>query len=104
MEFTNVAVVKKANVYYEGNVTSRTVRFPDGTSKTLGIMMGGEYEFSTADRELMEILAGEAQVLLPGEANWMVFKEGDTFIVEADSSFRIKTDGILDYCCSYEKD
>jgi uncharacterized protein YaiE (UPF0345 family) len=40
-EFPNVTVVKKANVYFEGNVTSRVVLFPDGSRKTLGIMLPG---------------------------------------------------------------
>ena len=101
MEFKNVTVVKKANIYFGGTVTSRTINFPDGTRKTLGIMMGGEYEFNTAGKELMEILAGEAEVLLQGEESWRVFREGDVFEVKADSSFRIRTAEILDYCCSY---
>lgn len=100
-EFSNVTVVKKANTYFGGSVTSRTVKFPDGSRKTLGLMLPGEYEFDTADKELMEILAGEAEVLLPGEESWRVFREGDTFEVKADSSFKINTAGILDYCCSY---
>ena len=41
--FENVTIVKKANVYFDGKVTSRTVLFADGTRKTLGIMMPGEY-------------------------------------------------------------
>ena len=32
-EFKNVAVVKKANIYFEGKVTSRTVIFPDAVAK-----------------------------------------------------------------------
>ncbi|MEQ8156651.1 MAG: pyrimidine/purine nucleoside phosphorylase, partial [Clostridiaceae bacterium] len=34
-QFENVTVVKKANVYFDGNVTSRTVIFADGEKKTL---------------------------------------------------------------------
>lgn len=68
--FENVAIVKKANVYFDGTVTSRTIMFPDGTKKTLGIMMPGDYEFGTADREVMEILAGDLTVLLPGTTDW----------------------------------
>ena len=48
-EFKNVTVVKKANVYFDGKVTSRTVLFPDGTKKTLGVMLPGDYEFGTGD-------------------------------------------------------
>ena len=42
-EFKNVTVVKKANIYFEGKVTSRTVVFGDGSRKTLGVMLPGEY-------------------------------------------------------------
>ena len=37
-EFNNVTVVKKANVYFGGNVSSRTVKFADGSTKTLGLL------------------------------------------------------------------
>lgn len=49
-EFTNVTVIKKANVYFDGKVVSRTVVFADGAKKTLGIMQPGEYEFNTGDK------------------------------------------------------
>jgi purine/pyrimidine-nucleoside phosphorylase len=35
-QFENVVVVKKANVYFDGKVTSRTVLFADGSKKLLG--------------------------------------------------------------------
>ncbi len=37
-EFKNVTITKKANIYFDGKVTSRTIIFPDGSKKTLGIM------------------------------------------------------------------
>ncbi len=45
--FENVKVDKKANVYFDGRVTSRTIRFFDGEIKTLGMMQPGDYEFNT---------------------------------------------------------
>jgi uncharacterized protein YaiE (UPF0345 family) len=99
--FENVAVVKKANVYFDGKVTSRTVLFVDGTRKTLGIMMPGEYEFGTESRELMEVLGGELKALLPGQGQWQVFKAGESFEVPASSSFKLQVDVVSDYCCSY---
>lgn len=66
-EFDNVKVVKKANIYFDGKVTSRTVHFSNGEKKTLGIMLPGDYEFGTDQREVMDILAGEMEVLLPGK-------------------------------------
>jgi uncharacterized protein YaiE (UPF0345 family) len=73
-QFENVTIVKKANIYFDGKVTSRNVFFPDGTRKTLGFMLPGEYEFGTAAPELMEILAGEMEVLLPGSDQWQTHR------------------------------
>lgn len=100
-EFKNVTVIKKANVYFEGKVSSRTILFPDRSKKTLGIMLPGEYEFGTASKELMEILSGDLDILLPGADGWKTVKEGESFEVPAQSKFRLKVKSITDYCCSY---
>jgi len=89
-QYNNVSVVKKANVYFEGNVTSRTVIFADGTKVTLGIMLPGEYEFGTAQKEIMDIQAGELSVLLPGGDEWLDIAEPTKFEVPANSSFKLK--------------
>ena len=68
--FKNVEIVKEANIYFDGKVTSRVVKFADGTHKTLGIMMPGDFEFGTDQHELMEIQAGEMNVLLPNVDDW----------------------------------
>jgi hypothetical protein len=102
-KFLNVSVVKKANVYFEGKVTSRTVLFADGSKKTLGIMLPGDYEFGTDTVELMEILAGEMDVLLPGQNEWRTYKGGESFNVPANSRFSLKVKTVVDYCCSYEE-
>lgn len=103
-QFDNVTVVKKANVYFEGKVTSRTIIFPSGERKTLGIMMPGEYEFGTGDKEIMEILGGVLDVLLPGRDKWIGIKEGESFEVPAKSSFKLVVKEVTDYCCSYVKE
>ena len=100
-KFENVEVVKKANVYFNGGVTSRTIYFADGGMKTLGIIQPGEYEFSTGKKEIMEMLGGRVDVLLAGASDWQAYGEGESFEVPANSSFRIRTDGLADYCCSF---
>lgn len=100
-EFKNVMVVKKANIYFDGGVTSRTVIFPDGTKKTLGIMQPGEYEFNTGAAEIMEIMSGELEALIPGESGWKSIKGGESFQVPANSKFSMKVKTISDYCCSF---
>lgn len=100
----NVSIVKKANVYFDGKVTSRTVLFENGEKKTLGIMMPGEYEFATADKERMEILAGTMEVLLPNSADWIHIEAEQTFEVLAHSKFKLVVYDVADYCCSYIKE
>jgi uncharacterized protein YaiE (UPF0345 family) len=102
-EFKNVTVVKKANSYFDGKVTSRTVLFPDGAKKTLGIMLPGEYEFRTAEKEIMEILSGNLEVQLPGTTRWRTIQGGSSFEVPAQSKFRLKVSELTDYCCSFIK-
>jgi len=100
-EYNNVTVVREANVYFDGGVTSRTLLFPDGTKKTLGIMQPGEYEFTTGTAEIMEILSGQLAVQLPGEFDWRPVQGGESFEVPAESRFRMRVTTLADYCCSF---
>ena len=100
-QFDQVTVRKKANFYFDGKVTSRTVLFPDGERKTLGIMLPGEYTFGTDAQEHMEILAGEMDVLLPDATAWIHVCEGESFVVPEKASFDLKVLVPVDYCCSY---
>lgn len=99
--FTNVTITKKANIYFDGNVTSRTVVFADGSRKTLGVMLPGEYEFSTDVAELMEIISGDLEVLVAGEAGWKTIQGGESFTVPAQTKFGLRVRDITDYCCSF---
>jgi uncharacterized protein YaiE (UPF0345 family) len=101
MEFVNVKLIAKANIYDGGKVASRTFYTPDGQRKTLGFMQAGEYEFATAAAELMEVLQGEMLVLLPGEGEFSAYAAGTSFNVPAASSFKVKVSEYADYCCSY---
>ncbi|PAK49757.1 pyrimidine/purine nucleoside phosphorylase [Paenibacillus sp. 7541] len=102
-QFNNATIVKAANIYYEGNVTSRTVLLEDGQEVTLGIMLPGSYEFGTDGPEIMEILSGDLSVLLPGEQEWRQIQGSATFHVPGDSSFKLEIRTVTDYCCSYPK-
>jgi len=99
--FKNVEINTEANIYFDGKVTSRVVKFADGTHKTLGVMMPGDFEFGTEQHELMEIQAGEMDVLLPGAEDWITITGGESFEVPANSSFKLQVKSVVDYCCSY---
>ncbi len=96
----NVSIVKKANIYYDGRVTSRTVKLADGSIQSLGIMLEGEYTFGTNEAEIMEILSGELDIRLENK-EWRTLNTPETFNVPANSSFDLKIHSVTDYCCSY---
>ena len=102
--FENVTAIKKANIYFDGKVSSRTILFADGSKKTLGIMLPGDYEFGTGDKEVMEVLGGSLDVQLSGESGFTTYKEGQSFEVPANSKFKLKVTVPSDYCCSYIKE
>lgn len=102
-EFNNVTIVKKANVYFDGKVTSRTIKFADGSTKTLGVMLPGDYEFNTDAKELMEIIDGDLDILIKGDEDWQTIAGGESFEVPRESSFKLKIRTVTDYCCSFLK-
>jgi purine/pyrimidine-nucleoside phosphorylase len=99
-QLTNATIIKKANIYFDGNVTSRSILFQDGTRKTLGIMLPGEYEFSTSLKEEMEIQAGKLEYKLNNQ-DWQLIENHGVFYVPANESFLLKVHSVVDYCCSY---
>ncbi len=102
-EFKDVTIIKKANIYFDGKVTSRTVVFLDGSRKTLGIMLPGKYEFNTDDKEIMEIISGDLEVFITASEGWKTIKDGGVFEVPAKSKFSLHVKLPTDYCCSYIK-
>lgn len=91
----------KTNQYFDGNVTS--IAFQTETlPATVGVMAQGEYEFGTSQREYMTVVSGSLTVKLPGATDWVTFKAGETFIVEANQKFGVKADVESSYLCLYE--
>jgi len=102
MTYTNATITKKANVYHNGKVSSRSIITEQGETKTLGFMLAGDYHFNTDAAEIMEVLAGSCVVRLSGSNAWQTYSEGQSFDVPEKSAFDIKIDGFLDYICHYE--
>ena len=103
LEFTGVTAVAKANVYFDGKVVSHTIRWPDGTRKTLGLIYPGRFHFGTDAAERMDIVAGQCRVKLDGSEAWQTYGAGTSFHVPARSGFDIEVEaGIAEYVCSFE--
>jgi uncharacterized protein YaiE (UPF0345 family) len=104
LEFAAVTAVAKANVYFDGKVVSHTIRFADGSRKTLGLIYPGEFHFGTDAAERMEIVAGQCRVRIDGADEWQAYGPGMSFRVPAHAGFDIAVvDGIAEYVCSFEE-
>ena len=64
-------------------------------------MQPGEYEFSTGDKEPMEIMSAQLAVALPVAARVSSVQAGESFKVPANSKFRMVVKTLTDYCCSF---
>jgi uncharacterized protein YaiE (UPF0345 family) len=102
MQFDNVSVVKKANVYFDGKCVSHSVLFADGTRKTVGVIFPSQLTFNTGAPEVMELNAGRCRVRLKGESQWREYGTGESFSVPGNSSFDIETIELLDYVCHFK--
>ena len=91
----------ETNEYFDGNVKS--IGFKTSTlPATVGVMEIGEYEFGTAQKETMSVVSGALTVMLPNANDWKTFKQGDSFIVEANEKFQLKVAVTTAYFCTYE--
>lgn len=92
-KFDNVAVIKKANVYFSGKCVSHTIEFADGTRKSIGVILPGQLTFNTGAPEIMETVAGNCRYRLAGAPDWIEVKPGQSFDVPGNSSFDIEVSG-----------
>ena len=101
MSFKNVEIKKKANVYHDGRVTSRTIITPEGEMKTLGVMLPGTYRFSTQAPEKIDITQRHCRVKLAEQQSWTDYQARQSFSVPGNSHFEIDITDLLDYVCRF---
>lgn len=89
------------NEYFGGKVMSMGFTTAKGNA-TIGVMAAGEYEFGTSTVEFMTVTSGQMEYLLPGETEWKLCKEFETFKVPANSKFKVKLIADTSYRCLYE--
>ncbi|GAC1406483.1 MAG: pyrimidine/purine nucleoside phosphorylase [Burkholderiaceae bacterium] len=100
-QFSNVTVVKEANVYFNGKCISHTVILGDGSRKSIGVIFPSLLTFSTGAAEVMEINAGKCRIRVHGDDEWSSYQAGEYFQVPANTRFDIETTDLLDYVCHF---
>jgi uncharacterized protein YaiE (UPF0345 family) len=99
--FDAVSVLKQANVYFDGKCVSHTVLLPDGTRKSVGVILPATLTFNTAAPERMEIIAGRCRVRQAGNDAWRDYGAGQAFDVPGDSHFDIEAVAPTHYVCHF---
>ncbi len=91
----------ETNEYFDGKVKSIAFENEDGRA-TIGVMAPGEYAFGTSTVEYMTVISGEMSVLLPDKTDWKTYKVNETFKIEKDKRFGVKTTQDTSYKCLYK--
>ena len=106
-KFTNVTFNAQATISYDGRCSSHTIMFESGQHKTLGVILPcdssvEQYHFSTNTSERIEIISGECEVKINGDEDFSYYRAGQSFVVEGNSSFNLRTEQIVQYICHLE--
>lgn len=89
------------NSYFDGKVKS--IGFQTATlPATVGVMVPGDYEFGTSQKEVMTVVSGALTVKLPGSSEWQTFNGGESFTVAANEKFQLQVAVDTAYLCTYE--
>ena len=90
----------ETNEYFDGKVKSIAFQ---GQAKpaTVGAMAAGEYIFNTAEKEKMSVISGQLIIQLDNESEIKTFNAGESFDVDANSSFNVSVPADCAYLCEY---
>jgi uncharacterized protein YaiE (UPF0345 family) len=99
--FDHVSVSKEANVYADGKCISHNLTFPDGTKKTLGVIMPSSLTFGTDSPEIMEIVQGKCRTRIGETGEWQDYESGQRFHLPASCSYQLETKEPLHYVCHF---
>ena len=94
-----VSVTTQANVYFDGKCVSHGITYPDGTKKSVGVVLPATLTFKTGAPEIMECVGGSCEYRLAGSSDWVASGAGERFSVPGNSQFDIRvTDAYHSIC------
>jgi len=96
-----VSVNTQASVYFNGKCVSHGITFPDGTKKSVGVILPATLTFNTGAPEIMEGVAGSCEYKLKGTDAWVKAGAGEKFSVPGNSSFEIRVTEAYHYICHF---
>ncbi|GAB4209741.1 MAG: pyrimidine/purine nucleoside phosphorylase [Tibeticola sp.] len=96
-----VTLRAQANVYFDGKCVSHSFTLPDGTKKSVGVVLPATLTFDTGAPEIMECVAGACEYRLAGSEVWQRSQPGESFSVPANSSFEIRVAEAYHYICHF---
>ena len=96
-----VCVTTQASVYFDGKCVSHSLIYPDGTKKSVGVVLPAALTFSTDAPEIMECVAGSCEYRLDGSDVWLTSQPGDKFSIPGNSKFDIRVTDAYHYICHY---
>ncbi len=100
-QIDGVTVNTQASVYFDGKCVSHGITFPDGTKKSVGVVLPSTLTFGTGAPEIMECVAGRCEWRMAGEANWKSSGPGEKFSVPGNSKFEIRVTEPYHYICHF---
>ena len=90
----------KTNEYFDGKVKSIAFQ-TDTLPATVGVMAAGDYVFNTGDKEKMTVVSSAMIIKFSGADTTQTFHAGESFDVEANSSFDVTVSVETAYLCLY---
>ncbi len=98
----NITVTTQANVYFDGKCVSHGITYPDGTKKSVGVILPSTLTFNTGAPEIMECVAGTCDYKLAGSDAWVRSSAGEKFSAPGNSKFDIRVTEPYHYICHFE--
>ena len=96
-----ISVTTKANVYFDGKCVSHGITYPDGTKKSVGVVLPSTLTFNTGAPEIMECVAGACEYKLKGSDAWLRSGPGEKFSIPGNASFDIRVTEAYHYICHF---
>lgn len=100
-QIPHVTVTTQASVYFDGKCVSHGITFPDGTKKSVGVVLPATLTFSTGAPEIMECVAGSCEYKLAGTDAWVKSSPGEKFSVPGNAKFDIRVTEPYHYICHF---